>query len=357
MILGAAAHNTASSQKYPAAPSDGAAQPIDQHPKGSALTVDDGGIRDVCADNLEEEFALMCNVMDEYNYVAIDTEFPGIVLEPFAEHIDSISTWNYAQLRDNVNALKLIQLGISFSNEKGETPKDGPCWQFNFQFDLGQDMYASDAIDLLTNSMLNFEVTKTNGIKPEVFGEMLMSSGLVLNENIHWISFHGLYDFGYILKVLTSSPLPPDPDGYFEALSLFFPRRCDIKYLLREEGAYNRGGLSSLGDRLGCLRQGQCHQGGSDAMLTLDIFHALKEEVKASAFDASNDDCGGLFGLSNEERHAYHPFFNKQQQQAAERQARDAAAAANAQYTSPPRDERPGYGYTFNQFTFLNRAH
>lgn len=32
--------------------------------------------------------------------------------------------------------LKLIQIGITLSNEKGEVPKENLTWQFNFKFDL-----------------------------------------------------------------------------------------------------------------------------------------------------------------------------------------------------------------------------
>ncbi|CAN0375320.1 unnamed protein product, partial [Hapterophycus canaliculatus] len=78
--------------------------------------------------------------------------------------------------------LKMIQLGLSFANEKGELPASGCCtWQFNFAFNLRycsqrwregglaaedrhttgrsrfEDMYAHDSIQLLKNSGIDFQ--------------------------------------------------------------------------------------------------------------------------------------------------------------------------------------------------------
>lgn len=46
------------------------------------------------------------------------------------------------------------------------------------------------------------------GIDLQDFGELLMTSGLVLLPNVTWLSFHSGYDFGYLVKLLTSTPLP-----------------------------------------------------------------------------------------------------------------------------------------------------
>lgn len=57
--------------------------------------------------------------------------------------------------------------------------------------DLSGDMYAEDSINLLKRSGINFEKCETDGIDVFEFGELLMASGLVLLEDVTWISFQG----------------------------------------------------------------------------------------------------------------------------------------------------------------------
>lgn len=51
-------------------------------------------------------------------------------------------------------------------------------------------MYAPDSIELLTKSGINFKRLEANGIDIEEFGEKLVTSGFVLFDHVHWISFH-----------------------------------------------------------------------------------------------------------------------------------------------------------------------
>lgn len=51
-------------------------------------------------------------------------------------------------------------------------------------------MYAQDSIDLLQNSGIQFKKHEEEGIDPLDFAELLMTSGIVLMDNIKWLSFH-----------------------------------------------------------------------------------------------------------------------------------------------------------------------
>ena len=68
-------------------------------------------------------------------------------------------------------------------------------------------MYAGDSIELLKQSGIDFAQNEVRGIDVKRFGELLTVSGVVLNEDVRWITFHSGYDFGYLLKVLTAAPL------------------------------------------------------------------------------------------------------------------------------------------------------
>ena len=59
-----------------------------------------------------------------------------------------------------------------------------PCWQFNFRFNLNNDMFAQDSIDLLVNSGISFGDHAARGIDLLHFGKLLMVSSLVLDNRV-----------------------------------------------------------------------------------------------------------------------------------------------------------------------------
>jgi len=251
-------------------------------------------IRDVWAGNLEEEMANIREIVEEYPFVAMDTEFPGVVARPIGSFASN-AVYHYQTLRCNVDLLKIIQLGLTFSNERGELPEECATWQFNFTFSLASDMYAQDSIDLLQRSGLDFARHEREGIDVNHFGELLMTSGLVLADDVRWISFHSGYDFGYLLKVLTCAALPPEEDAFFELLHAFFPGIYDEKHLMTMTDSLV-GGLNRLADDLGVERVGPKHQAGSDALLTALAFFRMRDTLFGGSFDERKV-LGVLYGL------------------------------------------------------------
>lgn len=94
-------------------------------------------------------------------------------------------------------------------------------------------MFAQDSIDLLKNSGIQFDKHEEDGIDPYDFAELLMTSGIVLNDNVKWISFHSGYDFGYLLKILTDQNLLSEESEFFDMLKIYFPCTYDVKYLMK----------------------------------------------------------------------------------------------------------------------------
>lgn len=216
-------------------------------------------IREVWNDNLEEEFALIRNIVDDFPYIAMDTEFPGIVLRPVGNFKNS-NDYHYQTLKDNVDMLKLIQLGLTFSDEEGNLPTcgtDKQCiWQFNFrEFNVNEDVFANDSVELLRESGIDFKRNNETGINARRFGELLMSSGIVLNDSVYWVTFHSGYDFGYLLKVLTCKNLPDTQSGFFNLINMYFPTIYDIKHLMKFCNSLH-GGLNKLAELLEVERIG-----------------------------------------------------------------------------------------------------
>nr|KIR46241.1 CCR4-NOT transcription complex subunit 7/8 [Cryptococcus bacillisporus CA1280] len=255
----------------------------------------DYGIREIWADNLESEFAALRQAVERYPYISMDTEFPGIVARPIG-NFKTGSDYHFQTMRCNVDMLKIIQLGITLCDENGDSPEVS-TWQFNFAFSLGEDMFAPDSIDLLKSSGIDFKRNEEEGIDVEYFGELLITSGLVLFDNVKWVSFHSGYDFGYLLKILTCEPLPADETDFFRLLFIWFPCIYDIKHIVRSIKTL-RGGLQEIAESLGVKRIGPQHQAGSDSLLTAAVFF----RIQTIYFDGHlNDDYykNYLYGFSS----------------------------------------------------------
>jgi CCR4-NOT transcription complex subunit 7/8 len=166
-------------------------------------------------------------------------------------------------------------------------------------------MYAQESIDLLSKSGIQFPKHLENGIDPSYFAELLTTSGVVLMEDVTWISFHSSYDFAYLIKMLTTRDLPNTETEFLELLKIFFPNVFDIKCLMKSCRNL-KGGLEEVARQLEVIiiifftkliqmkikitlkfkieRFGPQHQAGSDSLLTGLTFFKLKEVLVIKMF-------------------------------------------------------------------------
>ncbi|RMZ83623.1 hypothetical protein DV738_g1131, partial [Chaetothyriales sp. CBS 135597] len=294
---------------------------------------DDSRIRNVWKYNLEQEMAALRRLIDEYPYIAMDTEFPGIVARPIGQFTTK-ADYHYQTLRCNVDLLKMIQLGITLFKADGTLPPPDAgasaktpysaltpapyAWQFNFSFSLETDMYAQESTAMLSKAGIDFDRHAKQGIEPKKFGALLISSGLVLDKSKHWISFHSGYDFAYLIKLMRTNALPDEESEFHGFLDKFFPSLYDIKFMLKHAGGkgsvnnnqqltaeagqllqriWTKMGLQDIAEELGVSRIGQAHQAGSDALLTGQVFFKMRDKIFNGSIDEARYS-GQVWGLN-----------------------------------------------------------
>ncbi|KAM7202123.1 CCR4-NOT transcription complex subunit 7 [Naviculisporaceae sp. PSN 640] len=299
-----------------------------------------GRIREVWKHNLHEEMATLRDLIDKYPYIAMDTEFPGVVARPMGGFRGK-SDYHYQCLRINVDMLKVIQIGIAVFNEDGEQPPARPsstdsldiqgggrrggnqgspfpyAWQFNFKFSLKDDMFNQTSIESLQQAGIDFNLLERDGIDPHEFASLLIPSGLVCFDNVRWISFHGGYDFGYLTKLLICRMLPNDELEFDQIMKRYFPSTYDVKHLMKHAiKLHNSGmltpsdpsavdvlqkfeqksGLEHIAETLKIKRVGSAHQAGSDSLLTGRAFFELRKRIFNG--EISDEHLGKVWGLA-----------------------------------------------------------
>ncbi|WVZ25330.1 hypothetical protein V8G54_003874 [Vigna mungo] len=220
-------------------------------PQGGSIVT-----RSVWASNLETEFELIRSIIASYPLISMDTEFPGVIFHSKSNIRQPEN--NYAVLKANVESMHLIQVGLTLSDFDGNLPSfqssDHFIWEFNFrEFNAARDPHASESIALLQRQGIDLEKNQRFGVNIVRFVELLMFSGMLCNSNIQWITFHGAYDFGYLVKTI-----------------------YDVKHMIKFcPNLY--GGLDRVCQSLSLDRAvGKRHQAGSDSLLTLHAFNKIK---------------------------------------------------------------------------------
>lgn len=191
-------------------------------------------IKEVWHQNLEYEFhSLRTFINDKTSniYITVHQEIPGIVARPVGT-FKSSSDYHFQTLRTNSDLLNLIQLSLCIIKIKNNEITTSVIWQFNFLYDLNNEMYNEEHLAMLNQtSQINFPLHMTQGIPHFEFAELMIESGLLLDPSINWVSYHAGYDLGFFISLILNENLPVDEQEFFWWCSKYFPNFFDLKFI------------------------------------------------------------------------------------------------------------------------------
>ena len=56
----------------------------------------------------------------------------------------------------------------------------------------------------------------------------MTSLGVVLNDDVHFVTFHGAYDLGYLTKLLSGHDLPETQADFMKKIEMYFRIVYDV---------------------------------------------------------------------------------------------------------------------------------
>ena len=103
---------------------------------------------------------------------------------------------------------------------------------------------------LSQTSQINFPLHVAQGIPHLNFAELIIESGLLLDQSINWISYHGGYDLGFLIALLLNDSLPVDEKEFYWWCSKYFPNFYDLKFMGGQLVKGNNGS-NNIGNNIG----------------------------------------------------------------------------------------------------------
>ncbi|KAG6481434.1 probable CCR4-associated factor 1 homolog 11 [Zingiber officinale] len=251
-------------------------------------------IIDVWEANLLEQMESITVLRRSFPIVAIDTEFSGFLRFTPRRAAEEC---RYRDLKYNVDNLCIIQLGIALFDDAGNHP--GMAWQINFSdFDPDVDPCSPASIDLLKNSGIDVQRNRCEGISSVRYAALIREK-LFGHHGGAFVTFHGSYDVGYLIKLLAGGRPLPETSGEFitAASGIFNGRLYDVKYMARFCPGLLGGEVSlmKLASMLNVEADGVAHQAGFDSLVTGLTFQEMHK--RWAVMDGR--DSMILYGLEN----------------------------------------------------------
>ena len=210
-------------------------------------------VKDVVKSNFYKEFSNIKELATKYNVVSINVESAGTLGRPIGK-FKGKRDYVYQTIRVNVDLFNIFKIGISLCDQFGNKPEGViSTWQLHCQVDPETEIVPSEFLEFLDAASTIPETSaselKHTGINLKELAVVLTDSGLLMNNNITWISHSGGYDFAYLLRLVTDKPLPQSRELFLSELNKIFINYYDLD-LINQRLNYQIFMLSGLKDEL-----------------------------------------------------------------------------------------------------------
>ncbi|KAF3793392.1 putative CCR4-associated factor 1-like protein 10 [Nymphaea thermarum] len=253
-------------------------------------------LRQIWEEDFYREQEFIREVVLRHNYVTVATRVIPLPTAPSPASSSAAATGatlptldeNYALFRQRANAARLLQLGLTFSDEGGNLPKDPMTgeryiWEFNVK--VAKSMDEIDAVfrQHLTEKGIDVDYNMKHGIHPDVLCIGIWCMDTLMKERIRWVVFNGCAAFSPLLNIMrpvTENPeeqLPERREAFLDAVKLYFPKFYEVRQLM--SGCGLSGTLEETANVLGvAVTEGEMfNQAGPDSLLTLQVFRGIRK--------------------------------------------------------------------------------
>ncbi|KAM3244267.1 hypothetical protein ACQJBY_055902 [Aegilops geniculata] len=205
----------------------------------------------VWAWNFRDESDKLCHLAWKARYVAVNVHYPGLVHHVDRNHNILTVEERYAVVKANVDALKLLQVGIALRDGQG---RHLGAWEFNLRdFCAVSDPHDEGSLAYLAGRGLDVDKLRVRGLSAKMLREKLLRSGLFDPRCARsWITYAGAYHMAYLLKIVTGgAPLPQDMAGFVYAVRRYLGDQVYDVARMAAECAAMPLGLERIADHLG----------------------------------------------------------------------------------------------------------
>uniref|UniRef100_A0A0D9XHI8 poly(A)-specific ribonuclease n=1 Tax=Leersia perrieri TaxID=77586 RepID=A0A0D9XHI8_9ORYZ len=250
----------------------------------------------ITSHNLHQELAVIASLLPRFPFVAVDTEFPGEVHHHQQRGLFGLTPdEQYTVVKANTDELHLLQLGITICDASGHLPValdfDGSAveltWEVDFSdFDLHRHRHAQESVAFLRAQGFDFVAARHAGVRAAAFAAALHVAGGILQlargGGVTWITFGGMYDLAFLIKLVTGgAPLPETRAGFVARVGVFLGHQVfDGRLMARSAPFGFHGSVTAVADtlRLPPLLP-RLHLAGPNSVMALHVFMELRRRL------------------------------------------------------------------------------